>query len=185
MTVWKRDPIHSEDMFYYDLPVNPEPWKVGPLSMGRRRNGAMYPSIGRDAQLYTYQESIRECLEDWNVFRLPNGVKFRMETFFWRRQDEYQSEGGTGRTVRKHVVDLTNMVKGTEDALQTRPGSATKAAISGVLFENDRDCVEQANHIMAQGPNVEPRLVIGLAIMAGFPSPEDVMTDKLREALGL
>lgn len=170
-------------MFYYDLSVNPEPWRVGPLSIGRRASGQVYPSIGRDAQLHGYQEAIREQLEDWDVFKIPDGIPFRMETYFWRRQDQYES--ASGRSVRKHVVDLTNMVKGTEDAMQSRPGSATKKAIEGILFDNDRYCVEQANHIMAQGPDVTPRVIIGLAMMGGFPDPEDVMSDNLRKALGL
>ena len=178
----KRDPIFVDGMHYYDLPVNPEPWRVGPLSMGRRRTGQMYPTVGRDQQLHMYQAAIREqLLDEWKTIALPDGTKFRAEYFFWRRQDSYESASGS--KVSKHVVDLTNMIKGTEDALQAQAAKGTRKAIEGILFHNDRDCVEQATFVMAQGPDVEPRVVIGIQPQLDFPNPEDVMAPELIEAL--
>lgn len=179
----KRDAIFIDGMYYYDLPVNPEPWRIGPLTLGRRKTGQMFPSVGRDEQLYGYQQAVRECLfDDWNTFALPTGTKFRAEYFFWRRLDTYDTPT---RKVRKHEVDLTNMVKGTEDSLQARIARGTRKAVSGVLFENDRDCVEQTSFIMAQGFDVEPRVVIGIQALTDFPQIEDVMAPELIQALGL
>lgn len=126
------------------LSLNPEPWRIGPLSVGRK-NGKMFPMVGRDTQLYYYQQAIKEELGDeWTLIQGPVELKF----FFWRRRDEYQTP--QARSHRKHEADGTNMAKATEDALQ------------GVLFKNDKDTNHMEWTIVEQGPQVEPRIVIAI-----------------------
>lgn len=126
------------------LSLNPEPWRIGPLSVGRK-NGKMFPMVGRDTQLHFYQQAIKEELgDDWDMIQGPVELKF----FFWRRRDEYQTP--QARTHRKHEADGTNMAKATEDALQ------------GVLFKNDKDTNHMEWTVVEQGSNVEPRLVIAI-----------------------
>lgn len=176
-------PINVDGMHYYTLPVNPEPWRVGPLTLGRKQTGQYYPKVGRDEQLHMYQEAIRACLLEYETLCLPEGVKFRAEYFFWRRQDSYNLP--TGRRIVKHEGDLTNMIKGTEDAMQAQVARGTRKAVEGILFHNDRDCVEQNSYLMNQGQDIEPMVVIGIQAVSGFPEPEDVMAPELIKALGL
>jgi Holliday junction resolvase RusA-like endonuclease len=127
---------------WYALKVNPEPWKVGPLSVGRR-NGKVFPTIGPDPQLVAYQETIRE--EFGTGHRMLEG-NLRVMFYFWRRLSAYRTQ--SGKMHRKHQSDATNMQKATEDALQ------------GILFKNDRDNVFVSSIVMAQGPDVTGMVVI-------------------------
>lgn len=165
----KRDPILSQGWMFYDLPLNPEPWKIGPLSMGRRSGGSMYPMIGRDKQLYGYQMAIKEQLSKWNTLLLPG--MYVAQYHFWRRRDAYTTE--KSRQVRKHEADLTNMLKATEDACQS------------VLFGNDVDCVGHTNYVFEQGKGVSARVVIGVAPVSERLHPRQVMSAELIEQLKL
>ncbi len=129
------------------IPVNPEPWAVGPVSTGRA-NGKMFGTIGRNAQLHAYQEAVREYLEElWtgDVIDGPAEVEF----FFWRHLATYRTP--SGRTKTKNEVDVTNLIKGTEDALQ------------GIVIKNDKNNVSVRGHMMDQGPNVTGCVVIKIA----------------------
>lgn len=121
------------------LPINPDPWEVGPLGVGRR-NGKMYPYIGPSAQLKAYQEAIREELESQSITMLE-GDFYKLTFYFWRRLDEHEK----GRKVH---ADATNMQKATEDALQ------------GILIGNDRNVLDIRSRIVAQGPGINGRVVI-------------------------
>lgn len=142
------------------LDVNPEPWRIGPLSVGRR-SGKVFPMVGRDTQLHYYEQAIKEELGDgWIVYDGPVELKF----FFWRNRAEYTTP--QARTHRKHEADGTNMAKATEDALQ------------GILFKNDKDTNKMEWTIVEQGPDVTPRVVI--AFRPGhkptrFTLPDQVM----------
>jgi Holliday junction resolvase RusA-like endonuclease len=125
---------------YLYLPVNPEPWAIGPLQVGKR-GGKMFPSIGRNQQLASYKEAVREAIQS-----LPNPPEklegqYELYFWFWRRLDTY-TRTESGRQVTKNVVDATNLQKATEDALQ------------GVLIENDRDVVQIGAAMVEQGPDV-------------------------------
>jgi Holliday junction resolvase RusA-like endonuclease len=131
----------SEEYWHF-IPLNAEPWSVGPLSLGRR-NGKMYPMIGQNTQLHMYQEAIKEALED--VKALPEG-KYALTFYVWRSVDSYQST--RGRKVHRNVVDATNIQKATEDALQ------------GILFNNDRDVRDIRTVIVEQEANTTPGIVL-------------------------
>lgn len=126
--------------------INPEPWEAPQASVGFR-NGKPYVQMHKTEQLRAYQESVVDLLPQQNSHRMRmwDGL-IELEFFFWRRLDSYGV--GDGARSRRHLADATNMQKALEDALQ------------GLLFLNDRNVVEIKSRIMAQGPNVEPRILI-------------------------
>jgi Holliday junction resolvase RusA-like endonuclease len=140
------------DWHWFALELNPEPWAIGDLSVGRK-NGKYYPYVGRNQQLHNYKLAIKEELGDPGLFFLG---KVELQFFFWRRRDEYVTP--QARTHRKHEADGTNLAKATEDALQ------------GILFKNDKDVNHMEWTIVEQGPDVNPAVVIG--IRQGLPTPE-------------
>jgi Holliday junction resolvase RusA-like endonuclease len=113
--------------------------------------------VGQNQQLHAYQEAIREELGNQE---LQKGQHV-LHLYFWRRRADYTTP--QARTHRKHEADVTNLQKATEDALQ------------GVLFANDRDVREVHSYLMAQGPDVEPGIVIGLAPYYEQPLPQAVL----------
>lgn len=130
---------------WYILDVNPEPWAIGDLSVGRR-GGKYFPMVGRNQQLHNYKEAVREELRAYFPELLEG--KIELKFYFWRRRDEYKTPQARGH--RKHEADGTNLAKATEDALQ------------GVLFKNDKDVSRMIWEIVDQGPDVTPRVVVGI-----------------------
>jgi Holliday junction resolvase RusA-like endonuclease len=127
---------------WYILEINPEQWKIGPLSVGRA-NGGQFARIGPDHQLQAYQNAVKELLED--DCELVTG-KVKLTLVFWRQMEEYKT--ARSRTSRRHQADLTNLQKALEDAIQ------------GVLIENDREVQEVHSYIAAQGHFTRPLVVI-------------------------
>lgn len=125
-------------MQWFKVEVNPEPWAVGPLGVGRR-GGKIWAYVGRNEQLYSYQEAVKEEL----TVRSPALWVGDVELFFlfWRQVE---------REHHKNYADSTNLQKATEDAIQ------------GVLIENDRNVRKVGSQIMEQGPNVSGRVLIGI-----------------------
>lgn len=129
---------------WYYLPINPVPWEVGPLGVGRR-NGKAFPTIGRSQNLYAFQQEVKEFF--------PEGIKVPMldgpvEVFFWFWQQLEVYHTPRGRKQTKKAADATNMQKATEDALQ------------GILFDNDRDNRRVGSEIVEQGTDVTPGIAI-------------------------
>lgn len=133
----------TDTMRWFTLPLNPEPWKVGPLDLGRK-NGHIFPKIGPDAGLVAFQEAVRETIGEQPM--LTGHIVLRF--FFWRQQATYQMENGKRKM--RHVADATNLQKALEDALQ------------GVLFPNDREVDDVHSVIVEQGPKVTPLIIIGV-----------------------
>ena len=123
--------LRMTDVRWYRFSVNPEPWAVGPLGVGRR-GGRLYPYMGRNEQLYAFQEAVRE------EFGEPDLMEghLKLTFYFWRELQPYRTE--KTRLARKHEADATNMQKALEDALQ------------GYLYGNDRDNRDIRSIIMAQ-----------------------------------
>lgn len=166
----KIPPIHADGFLFFDLDINPEPWRVGPVSMGRKRGGGgMYPIVGRDQQLHSYKMAVKEQLDRYNTFMLPG--LYRARYMFWRKRDAYTTP--LQMQHRKHEADLTNLVKATEDACQE------------VLFGNDRDCVANECYMFDQGAEVNPRVIVGITPVGVRVAPRDVMSGELLEALKL
>lgn len=133
-----------DEIDWYFCAVNPEPWRVGPVGVNRR-SGSLSAYVGQDAQLHAYQEGIREELmaHSPTLYHLRVGLIF----YFWRDLSEYE---GNEKKIRKHSVDLTNLVKATEDACQ------------GVLFDNDVQVERTVAHRVRQSTGVEkPGVLIG------------------------
>lgn len=136
----------ANDLYnWYYLEINPEQWAIGPVG-NARRNGKASAYVGRNQQLYAYQEAVREELASQNPEMIEGNVSLRL--VFWRRRDDYETASGSRH--RKHDVDLTNLQKATEDALQ------------GILFKNDRDVFHIESAILKQGADVIPGVLVGV-----------------------
>jgi len=121
------------------LGVNPDPWAIGPLGVGKR-NGKYIPYVGRNSQLDAFKEAVKEELASQGVTKVEYD-RYSLKFFFWRRLDSH-SRG------RKHYADATNMQKALEDALQD------------VLIGNDRDVRHVESTIVEQGTDVPGGIVI-------------------------
>lgn len=127
---------------WYLIPLNPEPWAVGDAGIGRK-NGKLFARISPEPNLKAFQEAVKEETEDWEM--LPYS-EFKLTFYLWRQQVSYIST--SDKRVQRHQADATNMQKALEDALQ------------GVLFDNDRAVRDIRTVVVAQGPNVVPKIII-------------------------
>ncbi len=153
--------MHDRYVHWFQLHVNPEPWAVGPLSMGRR-NGRLTATLGQNAQLNAYQEAIREEMTQYHVYPLQYEPFYSLDFFFYRQRAEY--ENAQARRHRKHEADTTNLVKATEDALQ------------GILYDNDRDVIRVCGWNVEQGPDVTTP---GVVVRFRWGVPRDEVLDML------
>lgn len=147
-----------KDKSWFVLNVNPEPWAVGPLALGRR-NGKMIPMMQRNESVHSFKEAVKGELE--GVKPLAKG-EYHLEFFLWRRLESYVSE--SGRIASANIADATNMQKALEDALQ------------GVLFDNDRHVREITTMVVDQGTLVTPCIII-------HATPWIMTEDMLREII--
>lgn len=138
------------DARWFTIEVNPDPWAIGPLGVGRKQGGKLYPYVGANAQLVAYQEAVKELLA--NVEKLPTG-EYKLTFYFWRRLDAHASG-------RKHYADATNLVKACEDALQ------------GVLIENDRLVRDVRGVIVEQESDTKPMVVLKAEMWGGLDPHE-------------
>jgi hypothetical protein len=144
-------PLNGEGDFVtheYLVPgINPEPWAIGPITSRKMIGGKRgVPFVGPNETLTTYQQALVAELQALpNPVALINGTS-ELELFFWRRLDRYEFD--SGKKHQRHIADTTNLIKGTEDALQ------------GLLFPNDRQNVVVHGHIVEQGPDTNPGLII-------------------------
>lgn len=132
--------------------INPQPWAVGPAGVSRG-NGKLQAFIGRNEQLYNYQQAIREELQAISAFPKIGG-EIALQFFLWRQRE--LKELGEGRNTRQGRVDATNMQKALEDALQ------------GIFYVNDSLVRKVMSEVVEQGPNVTPRIVVEIKPWFGF-----------------
>jgi Holliday junction resolvase RusA-like endonuclease len=147
--------VEPDRAHWYILPLNPEPWAIGSLGLGKR-GGKFFPTISPNPQLAAFKQAVAEELE--GSIPLPEG-EYELKFFFWRVLDSYET--ASGRRHRKHQADTTNLQKATEDALQ------------GVLIGNDRDVQRITSEIVEQGAEVKPRIVIKASPYLGF-NPDQI-----------
>lgn len=128
--------------------VNPEPWAIGPLGY-RNVSGKPRPYIGPNLKLQSYQAELKEDLIKAlgpDKFRNPYGGSCSIKFLFWRRLDKWDTP--TGRKSGAHAADVTNLQKGTEDALQ------------GILITNDRNVRTVQSQVVEQSEDTNPGLII-------------------------
>jgi hypothetical protein len=133
---------------FFVVGLNPEPWAVGPLGVGRKGK-ISYPYIGPNQKLQAYQEALREQLEGSDL--LEGEVEITL--YIWRKIETMKVYGGRDRKAK--TSDATNIQKATEDAIQ------------GVLIENDRNVRRITTEIVQQDENAEPCIVISVAPYQG------------------
>jgi len=133
--------------------INAEPWTAPSVGTGRH-GGKVITTVYKNEQLRSFQAAVAEAMER----QYPDAPKLdgpiELEFYVWRQQAVY---AGTKRKVQKHQVDATNVQKALEDALQ------------GYLYSNDREVHQISTTIMVQGPDVEPRILIGVRAMPMLP----------------
>ena len=134
---------------WFALDVNPDPWAIGPLSVGKR-GGKFFPQVGRNSQLAAYKDAVKELLA--HVEMLPE-AQYSVTFYFWRRLDG-------NKTTKKHVADATNLQKATEDAIQ------------GVLIKNDRDVRDVRSVLVEQTPETQGRVVMRIGLWQFFDPME-------------
>lgn len=155
-------------MMWFLLDISPEPWAIGPVGSARR-GGKLTSYVGRNAQVHAYEQAVKEAVTEQlpKDFQMFEG-KITLEFYFWRNRAEYITP--QARTHRKHEADVTNLQKATEDALQ------------GVLFKNDKDVDDVHSVMVAQGPDVQGKVVIGVSKSNDITLPkpvEDLLFDHL------
>lgn len=135
-------------MHEYRIPgINPEPWAIGPITSRKMIGGKRgVPFVGPNETLVTYQQAIRTEFENFDFPPHMINAPSELEIYFWRRLDKYEFDDGSKH--QRHIADTTNLVKGTEDALQ------------GILFPNDRLNVVIRGHIVEQNASTDPGLII-------------------------
>lgn len=152
---------------WYTLFLNPEPWAVGSVSIGKR-DGHHVGRISPNPNLAAFQKAVKEELANVKMLT-PDYRKF--EFYFWRQQARYID--AADRVRQRNQADATNLQKGLEDALQ------------GVLFENDREVADIRSIIIAQGPGIPPLIIIRAMKETEQPLkdvPDDLLTAALRRA---
>lgn len=137
--------------YWYVCDVNPVPWQMGPVSARPGKGGkGMYASVGRDEELYTYKEAIKEELRKQSPKKLEGHLG--ITCYFWRNRTVSIAQG-SGRTIKKSEADGTNMLKATEDACQ------------GILFDNDKTNKVGRFFVIDQGPEVQGRVIIRVEVL--------------------
>lgn len=136
--------------------LNPEPWTSPEASVARNKGtGNMVPVLRKGGQSARYQEALSDEVRD-QVVAEPMIDPVRLELYFWRNIGSWETPAG--RTAHAQHADATNLQKSTEDALQ------------GVLFVNDNQVVDVRSRIMAQGVDVDPAILIGIAFATDPPA---------------
>lgn len=116
-------------MKYWIFDINPEPWRVPGVPH--------YGKAVKDGKLESYQQAIREALEDHPDRTMHTGL-LTVKFHFWRS------------TAHNKPADATNLQKATEDALQK------------VLFGNDRENRHVSSTIWEQLPTTIPTILIDI-----------------------
>lgn len=99
-----------------------------------------FPKVSPNKTLKAYQDAVRAELELAGAEVLPGDYALRFT--FSRQLVAYKVR--TGKTLTRNVADVTNMQKGTEDALQ------------GAAIGNDRDVIAVSSRLA--GPQSEGTL---------------------------
>lgn len=146
---------------YLILGLNPEPWTAPDAAVGRAKGGKLYVQMHKSMTLAAFQEALHDELLEMDT-ELLDLIPVYLKIFVWRQLAAYEAE--SGKQVRRHGADATNMQKAIEDACQ------------GILFKNDSQVSHVDTVVVAQGPDVEPAIIIEVGPTASFGlSPEKVI----------
>jgi Holliday junction resolvase RusA-like endonuclease len=147
----------SEAVFRCIIDLNPLPWRVPPFSVGRGKGGGRFVVAGRDQELHSYQEAIREHLTSINAPMME--PPYRILLAFSRSTAAHMVE--SGRKAKGNNADSTNLQKAAEDALQ------------GVVISNDTHVRSITSMIVDQSDEAPP--FIALEVRGGY---EDLQTPR-------
>ena len=128
--------------FFFIDGINPEPWQASQFA----RSGGKSPNVYKPEGLRAYQEAVRSEFVKRYGQPVPVEGECSVTFCFWRELASYNI-GDDQKSLRQHA-DATNMQKATEDALQ------------GLLYVNDSTVIHVESWVMAQGPDVNPGILI-------------------------
>jgi len=126
--------------------INPEPWAMGEISIrNNKQTGKVYPHVGPNVLLVSYKQALRASLFcEPNIELLPGWYSIR---FTFSRQLARYMVGR--RTLTRNWSDVTNLQKGTEDALQE------------AIIDNDRNVIHIESGLFAEQKEDTPSWVVG------------------------
>lgn len=128
--------------------LNPEPWESPEGAIGWRGRKP-YVQMHKPATSRAFQEAIKDELDAFDTTMMEGPLIVR----FWLWRDLPAYEADSGKQVRRHVADATNMQKAIEDACQ------------GILFKNDNQNVFVQTFIVQQDADVDPCIIIEVTPM--------------------
>lgn len=141
--------VRAVSLDWFQIEVNPVPWKVGPLNVVRK-NGKMIPTMGKNQEVADYQAALKSALARMETRFYDGPVE--LQVFFWRRIEAYKTT--QARTARNQEADATNLLKSTEDALHD------------IFYKNDKDNHIVRAIIVRQDDRCQGKVVIGIRSMA-------------------
>ena len=153
---------------HFLLPINPEPWKTPPYSVGRNRKTKQPIVIaGRDETGFMFKEAAQEEMVLQGAQKVD--PPYRIEFWFWRHLEEKAKE-----------TDATNMQKLLEDAMQ------------GIILNDDRFVRKISSNNMEQGLDVPGMILIEVEdqFTGNTPIPDrmlervDQMHNSLKHQIG-
>lgn len=147
--------LHDDGWWHLISGINPQPWAVGPAGVARN-GGKLRAYIGRNEQLFQYQQAVKEALQASAFPKIDGEVALRF--YLWRQIE--QKDLGAGRKTSANRVDATNMQKALEDALQ------------GIFYVNDRLVRKVMSEVVDQGPNVTPLILVHVRPWVGLDPNE-------------
>lgn len=151
-----------KELSWYVLPLNPEPWAVGPLSVSRGQGGRFFPRMGQNQQLASYQEAVRSELRRQRATMVELGEGYyAYELVFMFHQVLAKYITASGRKSQQKAADLTNLTKATEDAIQ------------GILISNDKLVEKSTLYVQrSEAENAVPFVAIGVGPYLGLNPSE-------------
>lgn len=151
--------MSAEEWFVID--ENPVGWAVGPLSVGRR-NGKLVPMIGRNQELSSFQEGVKETIiHKYPAFEMFVDTDVEVRIFVWKRLEEYRS--ASGRVTRDKKADATNIQKAVEDSIQA------------LLIDNDVHVRRITTEVVRQDTSTNGCIIIAIKPYEGF-DPDQIPT---------
>lgn len=130
---------------WFIVPVNPEPWAVGPAGTARGASG-IRAYVGPNPQVDNYKKAVASHIQSFYPHVHLVDVECEINFYFSKRLDRYVT--ASERSHMRHIADATNMQKATEDALQ------------GIVITNDKLVRRVTSEIIDQNPDCEPFIVI-------------------------
>lgn len=134
--IWSQRVTSSfENVVAAAFPLNPEPWAMGKVQVIPLKNKKRITKITPNQVLKMYQNALEDELVLTGLHNLP-GPYYSIRFTFSRQLTK--TKIASGATLTRNWADVTNMQKGTEDAMQ------------GGSIDNDRHVIRVESRLHAE-----------------------------------